>query len=82
MSLGANFGIANDASAAASSKAVVNNVGNYGFIARVIDNGEPGFNDQFGLRVTNPSAVLVVDLTFNPITLAGGNFSVPKLTGK
>ena len=65
-----------------TGKAVVNNVGNYGFIARVIDNGEPGLTDQFGLRVTDPNGVIVVDLTFDPITLSGGNFSVPKLTGK
>jgi hypothetical protein len=30
----------------------------------------------------NPSGVVVVDLTFDPIQLSGGNFSVPKLTGK
>jgi hypothetical protein len=65
-----------------TGKAVVNGVGNYGFIARVIDNGDPGSNDQFGLRITNPSGGLVADLTFNPIVLSGGNFSVPKLTGK
>jgi subtilisin family serine protease len=65
-----------------TGKANVNGNGNYGFIARVLDNGEPGFTDQFGLRVTDPVGNIVVDLTFNPITLSGGNFSVPKLTGK
>ena len=65
-----------------TGKANVNGVGNYGFIARVIDNGEPGTTDQFGLRVTDPGGNIVVDLTFNPIQLSGGNFSVPKLTGK
>jgi len=52
------------------------------FIARIIDNGEPGSSDRFGLRVTNSSGAIVVDLTFDPIQLTGGNFSVPKLTGK
>lgn len=52
------------------------------FIARIIDNGEPGTTDRFGLRVTNSSGAIVVDLTFDPIQLTGGNFSVPKLTGK
>ena len=52
------------------------------FIARIIDNGEPGSTDRFGLRVTNSSGAIVVDLTFDPIQLTGGNFSVPKLTGK
>jgi hypothetical protein len=52
------------------------------FIARIIDNGEPGSTDRFGLRVTNSSGAIVVDLTFDPIQLSGGNFSVPKLTGK
>jgi len=52
------------------------------FIARIIDNGEPGSSDQFGLRVTSSSGAILVDLTFDPIQLTGGNFSVPKLTGK
>ena len=52
------------------------------FIARIIDNGEPGSSDRFGLRVTNSSGAIVVDLTFDPIQLSGGNFSVPKVTGK
>jgi subtilisin family serine protease len=65
-----------------TGKATVNGIGNHSFIARVIDNGEPGFADRFGLRVTNPSGVIVVDLTFDPIQLSGGNFSVPKVTGK
>ncbi|HEX7296580.1 MAG TPA: Ig-like domain-containing protein, partial [Pyrinomonadaceae bacterium] len=65
-----------------TGKAVVNGVGNHSFIARIIDNGEPGVNDKFGLRVTSPGGAILVDLTFDPITLSGGNFSVPKLTGK
>jgi hypothetical protein len=65
-----------------TGKAVVNGAGNYGFIARIIDNGDPGVNDQFGLRITDPSGAIVTDLTFNPIVLSGGNFSVPKVTGK
>jgi subtilisin family serine protease len=65
-----------------TGKANVNGGGNYGFIGRVIDNGEPGLTDQFGLRVTDPGGNIVLDLTFSPITLSGGNFSVPKLTGK
>ena len=64
-----------------TGKATVNGIGNYGFIARILDNGEPGFSDQFGLRVTDPAGNIIADLTFNPITLSGGNFSVPKLTG-
>ncbi|HEX6047205.1 MAG TPA: S8 family serine peptidase [Pyrinomonadaceae bacterium] len=65
-----------------SGKATLNGVGNHTFIARVTDNGEPGFADRFGLRVTSPAGVILVDLTFDPIQLSGGNFSVPKLTGK
>jgi hypothetical protein len=63
-------------------KATVNTVGNHSFIARIIDNGEPGTTDRFGLRVTSPTGALLIDLTFDPIQLSGGNFSVPKLTGK
>jgi len=65
-----------------TGKATVNGVGNNSFIARVIDNGEPGSTDQFGLRVTAPNGTILIDLTFDPIQLSGGNFSVPKLTGK
>ena len=65
-----------------TGKATVNGAGNHGFIARIIDNGDPGFADRFGLRVTSPAGALLVDLTFDPIQLSGGNFSVPKLTGK
>ena len=65
-----------------TGKATVNGVGNHSFIARVIDNGDPGLTDRFGFRVTSPSGAILVDLTFDPIQLSGGNFSVPKLTGK
>lgn len=65
-----------------TGKATVNGAGNHTFIARIIDNGEPGFADRFGLRVTSPAGAILVDLTFDPIQLSGGNFSVPKLTGK
>ncbi len=64
-----------------TGKATVNGVGNHSFIARIIDNGDPGLTDRFGLRVTSPSGAILVDLTFDPIQLSGGNFSVPKLTG-
>jgi len=65
-----------------TGKATVNGSGNNSFIARIIDNGDPGSSDRFGLRVTSPSGAILVDLTFDPIQLSGGNFSVPKLTSK
>jgi hypothetical protein len=65
-----------------TGKATVNGVGNHSFIGRIIDNGEPGTNDQFGLRITDPAGNVVLDLTFNPIQLTGGNFSVPKVIGR
>ncbi|HEX8089456.1 MAG TPA: M36 family metallopeptidase [Blastocatellia bacterium] len=58
-------------------KATLNGVGNYGFRATVVDNGEPGTGDQFGLGVTSPNGAAVSDLTFSPVTLAGGNIQVP-----
>jgi hypothetical protein len=64
-----------------TGKATLNAVGNHSFIARILDNGESGLTDRFGLRVTDPLGNLLVDLTFDPIQLSGGNFSVPKLTG-
>ena len=56
----------------------VNDVGagNYSFIARVIDKGTPGTNDQFGMKLINPSGQVVFN--FNPVTLGGGNNQVPK----
>jgi subtilisin family serine protease len=61
-----------------TGKANVNGVGNHTFIARIIDNGEFGINDLFGLRITDPSGNVVVSLTFDPIQLSSGNFQVPK----
>jgi len=58
-------------------KATLNGVGNYTFRATVVDNGEPGSSDQFGLRVTAPSGAIIPGLTFDPITLSGGNIQVP-----
>jgi hypothetical protein len=58
-------------------RATLNGVGNYRFRTIVLDNGEPGTNDQFGLQVTNPAGEIVTDLTFSPITLSGGNVQVP-----
>ena len=56
----------------------VNDVGtgNYSFIARVIDKGTPGTNDQFGMKLINPSGQVVFN--FSPVTLGGGNNQVPK----
>ena len=65
-----------------TGKATLNGAGNHSFIARIIDNGEPGSADGFGMRVTSPTGAILIDLTFDPIQLSGGNFSVPKLTGK
>jgi DNA/RNA endonuclease G (NUC1) len=58
-------------------RATMNGVGNYRFRATVVDNGEPGANDKFGLQVTNPAGEAVTDLTFSPVTLNGGNIQVP-----
>jgi hypothetical protein len=58
-------------------KATLNEVGNHTFRATVVDNGEPGSNDQFGLRVTAPGGAMIPGLTFDPITLSGGNIQVP-----
>jgi hypothetical protein len=58
-------------------KATLNDVGNHTFRATVVDNGEPGRNDQFGLRVTAPGGAIIPGLTFDPITLSSGNIQVP-----
>jgi len=62
-------------------KATLNDVGNHTFRVTVVDNGEPGRNDQFGLRVTAPGGAIIPGLTFDPITLSGGNIQVPHQSG-
>ena len=53
-------------------KATVGGVGNNQFRLIVTDNGEPGSSDQFGLTITGSP-----DLTFDPVTIGGGNIQVP-----
>jgi subtilisin-like proprotein convertase family protein len=62
-------------------KATLNDVGKHTFRAIVVDNGEPGRNDQFGLQVTAPDGTIIPDLTFDPITLSGGNIQIPHQSG-
>jgi hypothetical protein len=62
-------------------KATVNGVANHTFRAVVVDNGEPGRHDRFGLQVTAPSGAIVPELTFDPITLFVGNIQVPHQSG-
>ena len=57
-------------------KAKLNGVANYTFQAIVIDNGEPGTKDLFGLKVFDPTGAAVASLTFSPVNLTGGNFEV------
>jgi hypothetical protein len=59
-------------------KASLNDVGNYTFRLTIVDNGEPGSSDQFGLQVTSPNGSIIPDLTFSPITISGGNIQVPR----
>lgn len=67
-----------DNTAVITGKATLNAVGNYGFRATVVDNGEPGATDQFSLKVTNPAGGAMADLTFGPLTINGGNIQVPQ----
>ncbi len=48
-------------------------VSNYSFRLIIVDNGEPGRDDQFGLQVTDPSGAVVSGLSFGPVTISGGN---------
>jgi len=54
-------------------KASLNGVGNHTFRATLIDSSKSGRGDRFGLQVISPSGAIVTDLTFDPITLRGGN---------
>ncbi|HEX8833918.1 MAG TPA: post-COAP-1 domain-containing protein, partial [Abditibacteriaceae bacterium] len=52
-------------------KATVNGAGSFDFVADVTDNGEPGNNDTFAIRLSN-------GYTNGPKTLTGGNIQVHK----
>jgi subtilisin family serine protease len=58
-------------------KATLGEIGNYSFRATVVDKGEPGTGDQFGLQLTSPAGAQVSDLWFSPVILSGGNVQVP-----
>jgi hypothetical protein len=64
------------ATALLTGKATLGSVGNYKFLATVVD-GDPGTSDKFGLKVNDPSGAVVTSLTFDPLTLSGGNIVVP-----
>jgi hypothetical protein len=59
------------------AKATLNGVGNHNIRMTVVDNGEPGSSDKVGLQTTNPSGVIIPDLTFALKTITGGNIQVP-----
>ena len=69
-----------EAQIAGKANYVINDVGtgNYSFIVRMIDKGTPGTNDEFALKLINPSGQVVNSFTFNPVLLGGGNNQVPK----
>jgi len=54
----------------------LNCLGSYSFIARFIDAGEPGTNDQVGLRISDSAGNLITDITFDPLRLSSGNIRV------
>jgi hypothetical protein len=54
----------------------LNSIAGYSFLTRLIDNGEPGSNDQIGLRITDSGGNVVADVTFAPANLSSGNIRV------
>jgi subtilisin-like proprotein convertase family protein len=54
-------------------KASLNGVGNHTFRAILVDASKSGRGDRFGLQVFAPDGTIVTDMTFDPITLRGGN---------
>jgi len=61
-----------------TGRGALNGVANHTFRVTGVDNGEPGSGDQFGLSVFTPGGAIISNLTFNPITLSGGNILVPE----
>jgi hypothetical protein len=60
-----------------TGKGTLNDVGNYTFTMTGIDNGDPGANDRYGLKVNQPNGAILTNLTFNPIKVDAGNIQVP-----
>lgn len=56
----------------------INGAGNYTIRVTAVDNGEPGKNDKYGLRVSTQNNAVVPDLTFAPATITGGNIQLHK----
>ncbi len=56
----------------------INGAGNYTIRVTAVDNGEPGKNDKYGLRVSTQNNAIVPDLTFAPATITGGNIQLHK----
>ena len=54
--------------------------GNHRFEITVVDNGEPGRDDLFGLRLWSPDGSIFHDLPLTP--LGGGNLIVPQPKGQ
>jgi hypothetical protein len=57
-------------------KATVNDVGNYTFEIRVVDNGELGSSDTFAIKIWRPDGTLLHEVPAT--TLGGGNVVVPQ----
>ena len=51
----------------------LNGVGNHTFRAILVDGVKSARSDRFGLQVFSPSGAVLPDMTFDPITLRGGN---------
>jgi hypothetical protein len=64
-------------SAVIVGKATLDGVGNHEFRVTVVDNGEPGSADRFGLQVKDKNGAAIASLTFAPILLNSGNVVVP-----
>jgi hypothetical protein len=56
--------------------AALGGVGGYDAKVTLVDNGEPGSSDAFGLEVKAPNGKPVAQLTFGPVNLIGGNIQV------
>ena len=65
-----------------TGKATYQGVGNYSFVARVIDGTPNGLPDRFGFKLVDPTGVVVAGFLFDPLILGGGNNQVPQQAKK
>ena len=62
--------------------ASLNGVPGHTYRLIVVDNGEPGRNDRYGIRITGPDGAVVANRSFAPQTISNGNIQVAHVSSR